>query len=102
MCIRDREDFDELPNAWGIAAVENHMRKEGSTDEPDPVDQLNYRRSVSYTHLDVYKRQPPSVVVEGEMASAGDSLGDVPHTRSPSSTCSSRCARSVSYTHLRS
>lgn len=42
--VPTQEDFDELPNAWGIAAVENHMRKEGSTDEPDPVDQLNYRR----------------------------------------------------------
>ena len=42
--VPTQEDFDGLPNAWGIAAVENHMRKEGSTDEPDPVDQLNYRR----------------------------------------------------------
>ncbi len=41
--VPTQEDFDELPNAWGIAAVENHMHKEGS-DEPDPVDQLNYRR----------------------------------------------------------
>ncbi len=42
--VPTQEDFDELPNAWGIAAVENHMRKEGPADEPDPVDQLNYRR----------------------------------------------------------
>ncbi|MFR3451097.1 MAG: hypothetical protein ACLTSX_05165 [Collinsella sp.] len=41
--VPTQEDFDELPNAWGIAAVENHMRKEDSTDEPDPVDQLNYQ-----------------------------------------------------------
>lgn len=42
--VPTQEDFDELPNAWGIAAVESHMRKEGPVDEPDPVDQLNYRR----------------------------------------------------------
>ncbi len=40
--VPTQEDFDELPTAWGIAAVENHMRKGGSTDESDPVDQLNY------------------------------------------------------------
>lgn len=42
--VPTQEDFDELPNTWGIAAVENHMHKGGSTDESDPVDQLNYRR----------------------------------------------------------
>lgn len=42
--VPTQEDFDELPNAWGIAAVEKHMRGEGPADEPDPVDQLNYRR----------------------------------------------------------
>lgn len=42
--VPTQEDFDELPNAWGIAAVENHLHGEGAGDEPDPVDQLNYRR----------------------------------------------------------
>ena len=42
--VPTQEDFDELPNAWGITAVENHIRKEGPVNEPDPVDQLNYRR----------------------------------------------------------
>ncbi len=63
--VPTQEDFDELPNAWGIAAVENHMRKEGSTDEPDPVDQLNYRRwlvELSQGALDY------SVHLEHEMA----------------------------------
>lgn len=39
-----QKDFDELPNAWGIAAVESHARGEGAAGDPDPVDQLNYRR----------------------------------------------------------
>lgn len=39
-----QKDFDDLPNAWGIAAIENHLRRRGAADEPDPVDQLNYRR----------------------------------------------------------
>lgn len=42
--VPTQEDFDELPNAWGIAAVENHLRGGDASDEPDPVDQLNYRR----------------------------------------------------------
>lgn len=42
--VPTQSDFDELPNAWGIAAVENHLRKTGADEEPDPVDQLNYRR----------------------------------------------------------
>lgn len=40
-----QEELDTLPNAWGLAAVEQHARgASGAAGEPDPVDQLNYRR----------------------------------------------------------
>ncbi len=37
-------ECDELPNAWAIAAVGRHVLGKRTPGEPDPVDQLNYRR----------------------------------------------------------
>ena len=35
-------------------------------DEADPIEQSYYLEAVSYTHLDVYKRQPDQQIPEGQ------------------------------------
>ena len=61
MCIRDRysvfgEYQKELLEEYGIFAVEGSYET-GNFSEKQLIDRMHYYGAVSYTHLDVYKRQ---------------------------------------------
>ena len=53
MCIRDRPK-GEVDKATGIAL---QIEEDGKTKRCTITDELDELRAVSYTHLDVYKRQ---------------------------------------------
>ena len=58
MCIRDRIEANEVK--WYMASVDQYRGLwygEGALNSVDPDARLFRAKTVSYTHLDVYKRQ---------------------------------------------
>ena len=52
---RQPEDKQRLKKEWG--GIFTDLFEEGEVKEDKPLKQYNYSEPVSYTHLDVYKRQ---------------------------------------------
>ena len=62
MCIRDREDIRECKILATLIMPADKMLPEITDLWMEQVQSQEMAETVSYTHLDVYKRQGPSMV----------------------------------------